>query len=259
MAERRAIDFDGFIMQVRQQRGAGWDAGDYPFSLPAVAGWETLDLHPRVTFLVGENGSGKSTLVEAIAIAAGFNAEGGSRNQSFETSRSHSSLHEFLRLVRAIRRPRDGYFLRAESYFNVATNIDRLDEDPMGGPRIRDAYGGLSLHQQSHGESFLALVEHRMFGNGFYVLDEPEAALSPHRLIRFLRRLHELVKAGSQFVIATHSPMLLAYPDAWIYEMTGEGPMRREWDSLEHVKLTRDFLMFPEKYLWDIMEEEDGL
>lgn len=259
MAERRAIDFNGFIMDVVQVRGEAWDVEEYPFSLPAVRSWDTLQLHPKVTFLVGENGSGKSTLIEAIAIAAGFNAEGGSRNQNFATSRSHSDLHAFLRLVRGTKRPKDGYFLRAESYFNVATNIDKLDEDPMGGPRIRDSYGGLSLHQQSHGESFLALAEHRMFGNGFYVLDEPEAALSPQRLIRFMRRLHDLVKAGSQFVIATHSPILLAYPDAWIYEMTGEGPQRRDWDSLEHVKLTRDFLMFPEKYLWDIMEEDDGL
>lgn len=259
MAERRAIDFEGFVMQVRQQRGAGWDAENYPFSLPAVSGWETLDLHPRVTFLVGENGSGKSTLVEAIAIAAGFNAEGGSRNHNFQTEQAHSGLHQFLRLVRGAKRPRDGFFLRAESFFNVASNIDALDREPGFGPPIIDAYGGVSLHHQSHGESFMALMQNRLGGKGFYVLDEPEAALSPQRLIRFLSRLHELVKDDSQFVIATHSPMILAYPDAWIFEMTSEGPQRRDWDSLEHVKLTRDFLMFPEKYIWDIMDENDGL
>jgi predicted ATPase len=259
MAERRAIDFEGFVMQVRQQRGAGWDAENYPFSLPAISGWETLDLHPRVTFLVGENGSGKSTLVEAIAIAAGFNAEGGSRNHNFRTEQAHSGLHQFLRLVRGAKRPRDGFFLRAESFFNVASNIDALDREPGFGLPIIDAYGGVSLHHQSHGESFMALMQNRLGGKGFYVLDEPEAALSPQRLIRFLSRLHELVKDDSQFVIATHSPMILAYPDAWIFEMTSEGPQRRDWDSLEHVKLTRDFLMFPEKYLWDIMDENDGL
>jgi predicted ATPase len=259
MAERRAIDFEGFVMDVVQVRGDAWDEEEYPFSLPAVRSWETLQLHPKVTFLVGENATGKSTLVEALAIAAGFNAEGGSRNHNFQTESAHSGLHRFLRLVRGAKRPRDGFFLRAESFFNVASNIDALDREPGLGTPIILSYGGVSLHHQSHGESFMALMENRLGGKGFYVLDEPEAALSPKRLIRFLRRLHELVKGGSQFVIAVHSPMLLAYPDAWIYEMTGEGPMRREWDSLEHVKLTRDFLMFPEKYLWDIMEEDDGL
>jgi predicted ATPase len=256
MSGRRAVDFTGFVMQVAQVRGDDWEDDAYPFQLPAIASWRELDLHPKVTFLVGENGSGKSTLIEAIAIAAGLNAEGGSRNHNFLTVRAHSGLDKFLRLVRGYRRPKDSFFLRAESFFNVATNIDDLDALPASGPPLIDAYGGVSLHQQSHGESFLALMENRLRGNGFYVLDEPEAALSPQRQLRFLRRLHALVKADSQLVIATHSPILLAYPDAWIYEMTPEGPERKTWDALMHVKLTRDFLMYPEGFLWDIMEED---
>ena len=255
MSGRRAIDFGGYVMDVVQNRGEGWAPDAYPFSLPAVRSWETLELHEKVTFLVGENGSGKSTLVEAIAIAAGFNAEGGSRNFNFSTVRAHSGLHEHLRLVRGIRRPRDGYFLRAESYFNVATNIDQLDAEPTLGGRIIEGYGGASLHSQSHGESFMALLTNRFGGRGFYVLDEPEAALSPQRQIAFLKRLHQLVRDDSQFVIATHSPMILAYPDAWIYHMTSDGPRRTDWDALEHVRLTRDFLMYPEAYLYEIMEE----
>ena len=255
MSERRAIDFDGYVMDVIQKRDEGWDADAYPFNLPAVRSWETLELHENVTFLVGENGSGKSTLIEAIAIAAGFNAEGGSRNFNFNTVRAHSDLHKYLRLVRGTRRPRDGYFLRAESYFNVATNINALDEGIAMGPPIINSYGGVSLHNKSHGESFMALLQERFGGKGFYVLDEPEAALSPQRQIAFLKRLHELVKADSQFVIATHSPIILAYPDAWTYHMTPEGPRRTDWETLEHVRLTRDFLMYPEAYLYKVMEE----
>jgi len=256
MGKRKAIDFGGYVMDVVQRRGEGWQEDAYPFNLPAVRSWETLELHDKVTFLVGENGSGKSTLIEAIAIAAGFNAEGGSRNFTFRTAQAHSNLHEFLRLIRATRRPRDGFFLRAESYFNVATNIEDLDKG-IGGPPIISSYGGTSLHKQSHGESFMALLANRFGGRGFYVLDEPEAALSPQRQIAFLKRLHDLVKADSQFVIATHSPMILAYPDAWIYEMGPDGPQRVEWEALEHVRLTRDFLMYPEAYLYEIFEEPE--
>lgn len=257
MGERLAIEFEGYVMEVIQKRDEAWDAETYPFNLSAVRSWETLPLHENVTFLVGENGSGKSTLIEAIAIAAGFNAEGGGRNFNFLTANSHSPLHESLKLVRGVKRPRDGFFLRAESFFNVATNIDELDKDPMGGSRIIDGFGGVSLHEQSHGEGFMALLSERFKGRGLYILDEPEAALSPRRQLAFLRRLHELVDNDSQFVIATHSPIILAYPDAWIYEMTPDGPKRVAWEELEHVRLTRDVLMYPEAYLYEIMEEPD--
>ena len=247
MGGRRAIDFGGYVMDVVQTRGEGWCEDAYPFNLPAVRSWEKLELHEKVTFLVGENGSGKSTLIEAIAIAAGLNAEGGSRDHRFSTRDTHSTLHQFLKLVRGTRRPKDSYFLRAESlyaqasYVDVATTLER--------------YGGRGLHSQSHGESVMALFRNRFEGRGFYILDESEAALSPPRQIAFLQRLHALVQDDSQFVIATHSPIILAYPDAWICEITPEGPRRTKWDELEHVRVTRDFLMYPEAYLYEIMEE----
>ncbi len=184
----------------------------YPFDLPDVRALETLSFHPDVTFLVGENGSGKSTLLEAIAVVWGFNPEGGTVNFNFSTRPSHSDLYKYLRIVRSHKRPKDGFFLRAESFFNLATNIEHLDADPSFTPPVSDSYGGRSLHEQSHGESFLSVFLNRFGGNGFYVLDEPEAALSPTRQLAVLRRIHHLVLHNSQFVIATHSPLLMAYP-----------------------------------------------
>ena len=185
-------------------------AESYLCGLPAVRyllKGGTLTFDRPVTFLVGENGTGKSTLLEGIAVACGFNPEGGTRNFSFSTRATHSPLGEFLTPARR-RYPKDGFFLRAESFYNVATHIDELDETTPG-PRLIDSYGGVSLHHQSHGESFLALVEHRFGGHGLYLLDEPEAALSPARLMTLMVMLDQLVKDDSQFVIATHSPILM--------------------------------------------------
>jgi predicted ATPase len=221
----------------------------YPFSLPAIKYFEHIDLHPNVTFIVGENGSGKSTLLEAIAVALGFNAEGGSKNFRFDTRRSHSELHEFLRIAKGYKSPRDGFFLRAESYFNVATEIERLDAEPSPGPPIIDSFGGRSLHEQSHGESFMTLMRERFRGHGLYILDEPEAALSPSRQLETLTRIHELVRQQSQFIIATHSPILMAYPDAAIFQCGrgGIGPIA--YEDTEHFRITRDFLAHREKLL----------
>ena len=221
----------------------------YPFSLPAIKYFEHIDLHPNVTFIVGENGSGKSTLLEAIAVALGFNAEGGSKNFRFDTRRSHSELHEFLRIAKGYKSPRDGFFLRAESYFNVATEIERLDAEPSPGPPIIDSFGGRSLHEQSHGESFMTLMRERFRGHGLYILDEPEAALSPSRQLETLTRIHELVRQQSQFIIATHSPILMAYPDAAIFQCGrgGIGPIA--YEETEHFRITRDFLAHREKLL----------
>ena len=214
-----------------------------------------LDFHPQVTFLVGENGSGKSTLLEAIAICLGFNPEGGTKNFHFSTRASHSELHQYIRLAKGGKRPRDGFFLRAESFFNVATEIENLDSEPSFGPPVIDSYGGLSLHEQSHGESFLALLISRFRGHGLYLLDEPEAALSPQRQLAVLARLHELVRAGSQFVIATHSPILMAYPDAWIYNLTGGGVELVDYYDTEHYRVMHDFMVDTKRMLDMLIDE----
>jgi predicted ATPase len=239
----------GFLRAVRLLREDVQSFDEYPFSIPAVRALDELDLDPKVTFLIGDNGSGKSTLIEAIAVLAGFNAEGGSKNFKFGTRTSESPLHRFMRPVRGTRRPRDGFFLRAESYFNVGTEIERLDQERYGGPPIIDSYGGVSLHEQSHGESFLALAVHRFGGHGLYILDEPEAALSPQRQLTLLAIIHELVEdKGSQFVIATHSPILMAYPNALIYCLDRSGIARIAYEDTEHYTITRDFLRAPERY-----------
>jgi predicted ATPase len=215
---------------------------DFPFSIPAIGSLQTIEFDRPVTFFVGENGAGKSTLLEAIAIGMGLNPEGGSRNFKFATRESHSSLSKFLRLSRSARRVRDSYFLRAESYFNVATEIEALDREPAFGPPIINSYGGKSLHEQSHGESFFSLFMNRLGGNGLYFFDEPEAALSPRRQLSFLSRLHDLVKEGSQFLIATHSPILMAYPDAAIHVLDDGPPRHIEYRDTEHYGVTRTFL-----------------
>jgi predicted ATPase len=208
-----------------------------------------------VTFIVGENGSGKSTLLEAIAVAVGFNAEGGTKNFHFSTRDSHSPLHNYLRIVRSHVRPRDGFFLRAESFFNVATNIEQLDSEPSFGPPVIDSYGGKSLHEQSHGESFLSLLIDRFGGNGLYILDEPEAALSPTRQLAVLSRMHQLVKESSQFIIATHSPILMAYPDALIYHLDSSGFSPVSYKDTEHYEVTKAFLDNPERMLRELLAE----
>jgi len=204
-----------------------------------------------------ENGSGKSTLLEAIAVSLGFNAEGGSKNFSFGTRRSHSELHQFLRIAKGYRRPRTGYFLRAESFFNVATEIERLDKEPFSGPLIIDSYGGRSLHEQSHGESFLALMNERFSGEGLYILDEPEAALSPQRQLAVLSRIHDLVLEGSQFIVATHSPILMAYPDARIYQCGPGGLAPIAYEDTEHFQITRNFLANPQRMLRTLMKHDE--
>jgi predicted ATPase len=225
----------------------------YPWDLPAVRALSIgLALHPKVTYLVGENGSGKSTVLEAIAVAAGMNPEGGSSNFAFSTRDSHSPLSTAIRLIRGARQRRSDFFLRAESMFTAASYLDELDRED---PRALSAYGGRSLHEQSHGEAFLAVMLNRMGADGFYVMDEPEAALSTQNCLTCLRRIHELVSAGSQFVIASHSPIILAYPDAALYVCDERGLTATAYENAEPVRLMQSFLTSRSRFLDELFAD----
>ncbi len=238
-----------FLQALRLERGRVPSFQEYPFCVPAVRHLSRIEFHPAVTFFIGENGSGKSTLLEAIATKYGFNAEGGSKNFNFSTQATHSDLHDFICLERGVLHPSDGFFLRAESFYNVATEIDRLG--------VERAYGGRSLHGQSHGEAFLALLQHRFQGDGVYLLDEPEAALSPQRQLSILTLIHRLIHHQSQLVIATHSPILLAYPNARIYHFSEMGVSEVNYTDTEHYQITKDFLNGHERMLELLLSAED--
>ncbi len=224
---------------------------EYLLNIPAVrhlVAHKVLPISHSITIFVGENGTGKSTLLEAVAVACGFNAEGGSKNFNFATAKTHSQLHKNIRISKR-KIPRDGFFLRAESFYNVASNIDELDRQPSCSPPIIDSYGGVSLHEQSHGESFMALVKNRFSGNGLYILDEPEAALSPMRLLTLMTHINELVEKNSQFIISTHSPILMALPGAQILELSQNGIEEKDYKDTEHFQITKAFLDNPERML----------
>ena len=223
-----------YLLRASLRPDAEVDCDAYPFSIPAVRDIENIDFHPNVTFLVGENGAGKSTVMEGIAVALGFGPEGGTKNVRFRSAGSVSDLHENLRLARGVPKPRDEYFLRAESFFNVASYMDETG--------YLDGYGGQSLHTQSHGESFMAVLLNKLRGNGIYLLDEPEAALSPNRQLAALSAIHQLVEDHSQFIIATHSPILLSYPNAKIILFDKSGVSEVAYEDTEHYAVTRDFL-----------------
>ena len=227
----------------------------YLYYLPVVKYLSeiSIKLTRPVTFFVGENGTGKSPLIEAIAVAYGFNAEGGTRNFNFSTNSTHSELYRHLTVVKR-KHARDGFFLRAESLYNVATNIDKMDSEPSLSPPVIDSYGGVSLHCQSHGESFLAIVQNRFGGNGIYILDEPEAALSPMRILTLIAEIDRLVKKESQFIIATHSPILMAFPDAQILELSESGINQVDYRNTEHYRTTREFLDNPERFLHYLLD-----
>ncbi len=215
-----------------------------------------ITLEKPVTFFVGENGSGKSTLIEAIAVAMGFNPEGGTRNFDFSTRESHSALHSALCITKGTARIRDGFFLRAESFYNVATNIEEMDRQPASSRKVIESYGGVSLHNQSHGESFMALAENRFGGSGIYIRDGAEAGLSPMRLLRLICRMQELVRDHSQFIISTHSPILMAFPDADVLQITESGVERVSFRETEHWQVTKMFFDDPERMLHYLLQEE---
>lgn len=226
-----AISTRPYLQEISIRSDVDFDLRGYPFSIPAVKQLGCLKFHPDVTFFVGENGAGKSTILEAIAISMGFGPEGGTKNvQLLRTTNSVSQLHESLKLSKSFYKPKDGYFLRAESLFNVATYMDEIGT--LDG----------SLHACSHGEAFMALLTNKFGGKGLYLLDEPEAALSPNRQLAALCAIHQLVQDESQFIIATHSPILLSYPNAKILQFNGEGISEVKYEDTEHYAITRDFL-----------------
>lgn len=225
------------------------DKANYIFDLPVIKNLrknQGIQLNKKVTFFVGENGTGKSTLLEGIAVASGFNAEGGTKNFNFATKETHSPLYQYLTITKGIKKATDGFFLRAESFYNLATEIDQLN--------IASSYGGKSLHHQSHGESFMSLLMHRFRGNGLYILDEPEAALSPARQLALLVQIDKLVKQNSQFIIATHSPILMAYPDADIFVLEPDDIKLTPYQETEHYILTKQFLDHPQRMLKYLLE-----
>ena len=235
------INLDQFIREIKINRNEIVNNEIYPFSLPIIKELTSLKLHPGVTFIVGENGSGKSTLLEAIAIAYGFNPEGGTKNFNFSTYNSHSLLYKYIHLIKGIKTPKDGFFLMAESMYNLASKIDELD--------VIDSYGGRSLHQQSHGESFLSIMINRFSKNGLYILDEPEAALSPTRQMSMITRIHDLVNENCQFIISTHSPILMSYPNSIIYEIKNGRLKKTKLEDTEHYQITKSFLENKNKFL----------
>lgn len=211
------MNFDLFIDKIVLDTEKIEDRNIYPFNIECLRDFEEINLSKNVTFLVGENGTGKSTLLEAIAVNQGLNPEGGTQNFNFSTKDTHSNLHEFLRAYGHGSRPKTKFFLRAESFYNFSSELERLVEE-NGYRELYNSYGG-SLHACSHGESFLKLVQNRFSDHGLYILDEPEAALSPNRQMSLLCLIDELAKEGSQFIIATHSPILISYRDGEILDL----------------------------------------
>jgi len=240
-----------YLREIQLKRDQVGSFDDYPFCIPAISELDSIEFHPDVTFFVGENGSGKSTLIEAIAVAMGFNPEGGTKSSTFSTSRTHSPLHEHIKTIKSFKLPKDGYFLRAESFYNLATLMDEVG--------YLTSYGGKSLHEQSHGESFMAVLTNKLRGNGLYIFDEPEAALSPSRQMAALSAIHQLVEENSQFIIATHSPILLAYPHAKIYQLNKCGLDVVKYEDTEHYAVTKHFLNHHEQMVQYLMEDiSDG-
>jgi predicted ATPase len=240
------------FLRTVQTRADRVQADRFPFSIPIFKSGIDLHFTRNVTFFVGENGSGKSTLLEAIAVACGFNILGGSRNHNYGTGTEHSELAPALRLAWN-KKTTQGFFMRAESFFNFATYIDQLEEDDPG---LLPAYGGKSLHQQSHGEAFLSLFQNR-FAGGIYLLDEPEAALSPQRQLALLRIIHDLDRSGEgQFLIATHSPLLFSYPDATVLSLDGGSIRTLPYYETDHYLLTKRFLESPERYFSHLFRDE---
>ena len=235
--------------QFIQRLSIDWDKiekNSYLRQIEAIKELDELIFEKPITFFVGENGSGKSTLLEALAVAYGFNPEGGTKNYSFSTYDSHSQLHEAVRISKGYRRAKWGYFLRAESFYNVATKEEEYADF---------AHPSQKYHEKSHGESFLALAQNQLKPNGLYLFDEPEAALSPQRQLTLLMEIYTCAKQGSQFVIVTHSPILLGIPDAQIISFDYGTVHNCEYEETESYKVTEMFINNREFLLGRLLSE----
>ena len=231
-------------IELQQERIPSFDT--YPFNIPSIKNLEQINIENKVTFFVGENGSGKSTLLEAIADKCDFNTAGGGRNNYYDVHASQAALGEYIRLS-WLPKLTNGFFLRAESFYHFASHIDAVGAE---------AYGGQSLHAQSHGESFFSLFSNRFNSKGIYLLDEPEAALSPQRQLAFLKLMHDLVHTeGSQFIIATHSPILLGYPGATILSFDDHQIKEIDYEMTDHYQITKYFLDNRDMFLKEILED----
>lgn len=260
---KNRIDLEGPLLDtVSIKQSLYVDPKSYPFSLNIIKNFQKIKFSNQVTFFVGENGTGKSTLLEAIAFQAGFGPEGGSKNIYFKTSNEKNYkgiellAHQLILSWRL--KPQDGYFFRAESFFNIANYLDNMaTTGGEGAERTYAAYGGKSLHEQSHGESFLAFFKNRLGSGGFFILDEPEAALSPQRQLTLLIIINEMCKSSpkTQFIIATHSPLILAYPKATIYSCDSETLTPITYQETKHFQITKQFLNNPDYYMHHLFQE----
>ncbi len=245
------------LREIRIQKEKVKDWEEYPFSIPVIKNLNEIQFKSKICFFVGENGSGKSTLLEGIAENYGLGREGGSRNISFQTSNEVSStkLSEVLRL-RWSQKILNGYFLRAESFFNVANYLDELAKEPWIGKTAYDGYGGKSPHKRSHGEAFFTLFQERLSEGGFLLLDEPEAALSPQRQLSFLIVLHDILKnENTQIIIASHSPIILAFPGAQILSFDSGQIEEITYENTKPYQIVKNFVQNPKAYFNRLFDE----
>lgn len=231
------------------------EKNNYIRSIDSIHSINQLEFNNNVTFFVGENGTGKSTLLESIAVAYGFNPEGGNRNFNFSTMNTHSELHQAITVVKGVSTPKSNFFLRAESFYNVASKIEDYRDGDEYDTYYR-SYGGKSLHEQSHGESFLSLIQNRFIARGLYILDEPESALSPQRQLTLLMLIYNLAQKGTQFLIASHSPILLGIPEASIFSFDDGKISEIKYEETESYKITELFINNKELLLNNLLNNK---